>query len=104
MKYLIGDIGNTSTKLCILNEKLLVVLAIPGIFGPLVLDVSVMDRDWTATLLLTGTLMGFAWIAYARTLGRAQGSGELGRAAGVVLVGMYTAYIGLLITYPDFTW
>ena len=84
--------------------NLLVVLAIPGIFGPLVLDVSVMDRDWTATLLLTGTLMGFAWIAYARTLGRAQGSGELGRAAGVVLVGMYTAYIGLLITYPDFTW
>lgn len=84
--------------------NLLVVLAIPGIFGPLALDVSVMDRDWTATLLLTGTLMGFAWIAYARTLGRAQGSGELGRAAGVVLVGMYTAYIGLLITYPDFTW
>ena len=84
--------------------NLLVVLAIPGIFGPLVLDVSVMDRDWTATLLLTGTLMGFAWIAYARTLGRAQGSGELGRAAGVVLVGMYTAYIGLLITYPDFIW
>ena len=84
--------------------NLLVVLAIPGIFGPLVLDVSVMDRDWTATLLLTGTLMGFAWIAYARTLSRTQGSGELGRAAGVVLVGMYTAYIGLLITYPDFTW
>lgn len=81
--------------------NLLVVLAGPGLFGPLTLNASVMTRDWPVTMLTTGTLMMLAWLAYQNANGDKKGNGELGRASGVLLVTMYTAYIGLLICYPD---
>ena len=81
--------------------NLLVVLAGPGLFGPLTLNASVMTRDWPVTMLTTGMLMMLAWIAYQNANGDKKGNGELGRASGVLLVTMYTAYIGLLIFYPD---
>ena len=81
--------------------NLLVVLAGPGLFGPLTLNASVMTRDWPVTMLTTGTLMMLAWLAYQNANGDKKGNGELGRAPGVLLVAMYTAYIGLLIFYPD---
>ena len=81
--------------------NLLVVLAGPGLFGPLTLNASVMTRDWPVTMLTTGTLMMLAWLAYQNANGDKKGNGELGRASGVLLVTMYTAYIGLLIFYPD---
>ena len=81
--------------------NLLVVLAVPGLFGPLTLNASVMTRDWPVTMLTTGTLMMLAWLAYQNANGDKKGNGELGRASGVLLVTMYTAYIGLLIFYPD---
>lgn len=81
--------------------NLLVVLAGPGLFGPLTLNASVMTRDWPVTMLTTGTLMMLAWLAYQNANGDKKGNGELGRAPGVLLVTMYTAYIGLLIFYPD---
>lgn len=81
--------------------NLLVVLAGPGLLGPLTLNSSVMSRDWPVTILTTGALMALAWLAYRKTeQGKAE-SGELGRVSGVLLVSMYTAYIGLLIFYPD---
>lgn len=81
--------------------NLLVVLAGPGLFGPLTLNASVMTRDWPVTMITTGTLMMLAWLAYQNANGDKKGNGELGRASGVLLVTMYTAYIGLLIFYPD---
>jgi cation:H+ antiporter len=82
--------------------NLLVVLAGPGLFGPLTLNTNVMSRDWPVTILITGTLMSLAWIAYRNAKQGKAGNGELGRASGVLLVSMYIAYIGLLIFYPDF--
>ena len=46
--------------------------------------------------------MLLAWFAYRKAKHDKVGKGELGRASGVLLVSMYTAYIGLLIFYPDF--
>ena len=83
--------------------NLLVVLAGPGLFGPLPLNPSVMSRDWPVTILTTGTLMLLAWVAYRNAKQGKAGNGELGRPSGVLLVSMYTAYIGVLIFYPDFT-
>ena len=82
--------------------NLLVVLAGPGLLGPLTLNANVMSRDWPVTILTTGTLMLLAWVAYRNAKQGKAGNGELGRASGVLLVSMYTAYIGLLIFYPDF--
>ena len=81
--------------------NLLVVLACPGLFGPLTLDANVMSRDWPATIMATGILMLLAWVAYRNAKQDTAGNGELGRASGVLLVSMYTAYICLLIFYPD---
>jgi cation:H+ antiporter len=83
--------------------NLLVVLAGPGLFGPLTLNTHVMTRDWPVTILTTGTLMLLAWLAYRNAKQGNRGNGELGRASGVLLVSMYTAYMGLLIFYPDLT-
>ena len=83
--------------------NLLVVLAGPGLFGPLTLNTHVMTRDWPVTILTTGTLMLLAWLAYRNAKQGKRGNGELGLASGVLLVSMYTAYMGLLIFYPDLT-
>ena len=84
--------------------NLLVVLAIPGIFGPLSLNPSVMSRDWPVTLLTAGVLMLLAALASKRSepSSSSRGSNELGRVSGVLLVTIYTTYMGILIFYPDF--
>jgi cation:H+ antiporter len=82
--------------------NLLVVLAIPGIFGPLSLHPSVMSRDWPVTLLTAGILMLLAALASKRSDPSRSGSNELGRVSGVLLVTIYTTYMGILIFYPDF--
>ena len=81
--------------------NLLVVLAAPGLFGPLTLNVNVMSRDWPVTILTTAALMLLALLAYRHAKYDEAGNGELGRASGVLFVSMYTAYIGLLIFFPD---
>ena len=82
--------------------NLLVVLAAPALLGPFTLTAEVMSRDWPVTMLTTGTLMLLAWITYQNAKRGKAKNGELGRASGVLLVSMYTAYIGLLFFYPDF--
>ena len=82
--------------------NLLVVLAIPGIFGPLSLNPSVMNRDWPVTLLTAGVLMLLAALAFKSSEPSSRGSNELGRVSGVLLVTIYTTYMGILIFYPDF--
>ena len=81
--------------------NLLVVLAAPGLFGPLTLNVNIMSRDWPVTILTTSALMLLALLAYRNAKYDKAGNGELGRASGVLLVSMYTAYIGLLLLFPD---
>jgi cation:H+ antiporter len=81
--------------------NLLVVLAAPGLFGPLTLNFNVMSRDWPVTILITAVLMLLALLAYRNGKHGKAGNDELGRASGVLLVGMYTAYIGVLIFFPD---
>ena len=82
--------------------NLFVVLGAPGLLGPLTLNANVMSRDWPVTLLTAGTLLLLALAAYRNAKQIGAGNGELGRASGVLLVSMYTAYIVLLIFYPDF--
>ena len=81
--------------------NLLVVLAAPGLFGPLTLNTNVMSRDWPVTILTAGILMLLAWVAPRNAKYGKVGNGELGRASGVLLVSVYTAYIGLLTFYSD---
>ena len=81
--------------------NLLVVLAAPGLFGPLTLNFNVMSRDWPVTILTTAALMLLALLAYRNGTHGKAGNGELGRASGVLLVSMYIAYIGMLIFFPD---
>lgn len=78
----------------------LVVLAVPGVLGPLPLESSVMTRDWPATLLLTLLLALLGWRAVWARSG-AGDSGELGRASGVLFLMIYIGYVTWLIVYPD---
>ena len=64
--------------------------------------VIVMSRDWPVTLLTAGVLMLLAALAFKRSEPSSRGSNELGRVSGVLLVTIYTTYMGILIFYPDF--
>lgn len=78
----------------------LVVLAVPGVLGPLTLGPSVMLRDWPIALLLALAIAGLSWRALRATR---HGSchGELGRASGVLLLAIYVGYVAWLIVNPD---
>ena len=78
----------------------LVVLAVPGVLGPLSLEPSVMVRDWPVTLLLTLVIAGLSWWALRATR-PGTSTGELGRASGVLLVAIYASYVTWLIVNPD---
>ena len=82
--------------------NLLVVLAAPGLLGPLALNPNVMARDWPATMLTTTLLFVLAWFTYRSTKKTTLPSAELGRRSGVLFLGIYVTYIGLLFIYPDF--
>ena len=81
--------------------NLLIVLPVPGLLGPLSLDSEVFNRDWLFTLSLAVLLMLFAWQAQRKAAGIGIGTGELGRVAGVVLLGTYISYLTILVVAPD---
>jgi cation:H+ antiporter len=82
--------------------NLLVVLAAPGLLGPLALNPNVMARDWPATMLTTTLLFVLAWFAYRCAVKTPSSSAELGRRSGVLFLAIYVTYIGLLFMNPDF--
>ena len=81
--------------------NLLIVLPIPGLLGPLPLDASVYYRDWVYTAFTASLLALFMWQAQRSASRHQKASGELSRFAGVVLLGTYITYLGILITAPD---
>ena len=81
--------------------NLLIVLPIPGLLGPLPLDASVYYRDWLYTAFTASLLALFMWQAQRSASRHQEASGELSRFAGVVLLGTYITYLGILITAPD---
>ena len=81
--------------------NLLIVLPIPGLMTSLPLSEDVINRDWLFTFLLAMFLLFFAWQAQRKAASRSSATGELGRAAGVVLLGTYVGYLTILITASD---
>lgn len=81
--------------------NLLIVLPVPGLLGPLSLDSDVFNRDWLVTLSLALLLMIFAWHAQRKAAGNNMANGELGRVAGVVLLGTYISYLTILVMASD---
>jgi cation:H+ antiporter len=81
--------------------NLLIVLPIPGLLGPLSLDANVYHRDWLYTAFTASLLALFMWQAQRSATRGQKASGELSRFAGVILLGTYITYLGILITAPD---
>lgn len=81
--------------------NLLIVLPVPGLLGPLSLEADVFSRDWLVTLLTAGFLLLFVWQAQRKANNQGAANGELGRLAGVVLLGTYIGYLAVLITAPN---
>jgi len=81
--------------------NLLIVLPIPGLLGPLSLDANVYYRDWLYTAFTASLLTLFMWQAQRSATRHQKASGELSRFAGVILLGTYITYLGILITAPD---
>ena len=76
--------------------NILLVLAIPGLWGSLSLQTAVIRRDMFAVFLTTLVL---ALAALWRWNG-ASGSGTLGRGTGLLLLSLYIAYYGWLFFVP----
>ena len=76
--------------------NILLVLAIPGLWGSLSLQTAVIRRDMFAVFLTTLVL---ALAALWRWNG-ASGSGSLGRGTGLLLLSLYIAYYGWLFLVP----
>jgi len=76
--------------------NILLVLAIPGLWGSLSLQTAVIGRDMFAVFLTTLVL---ALAALWRWNG-ASGSGTLGRGTGLLLLSLYAAYYGWLFLVP----
>ena len=76
--------------------NILLVLAIPGLWGSLSLQTVVISRDMVAVFLTTLVL---ALAALWRWNG-ASGSGTLGRGTGLLLLSLYIAYYGWLFLVP----
>ena len=76
--------------------NILLVLAIPGLWGSLSLQPAVVSRDMVAVFLTTLVL---ALAALWRWNG-ACGSGTLGRGTGLLLLSLYIAYYGWLFLAP----
>ena len=81
--------------------NLLIVLPVPGLLGPLSLDSDVFNRDWLFTLSLALLLIIFAWQAQRKAARNNMANGELGRVAGVVLLGTYISYLTILVMASD---
>ena len=76
--------------------NILLVLAIPGLWGSLSLQTVVISRDMVAVFLTTLVL---ALAAMWRWNGKS-GSGKLGRGTGLLLLSLYIAYYGWLFLVP----
>ena len=76
--------------------NILLVLAIPGLWGNLFLQTAVVSRDMVAVFLTTLVL---ALAALWRWNG-GSGSGTLGRGTGALLLSLYIAYYGWLFLAP----
>ena len=76
--------------------NILLVLAIPGLWGNLFLQTAVVSRDMVAVFLTTLVL---ALAALWRWNG-GSGSGTLGRGTGALLMSLYIAYYGWLFLAP----
>ncbi len=76
--------------------NILLVLAIPGLWGSLSLQTAVVSRDMVAVFLTTLVL---ALAALWRWNG-ASGSSTLARGTGLALLSLYTAYYGWLFFVP----
>ena len=76
--------------------NILLVLAIPGLWGSLSLQTAVISRDMVAVFITTLVL---ALAALWRWNG-AFGSGTLGRGIGLLLLSLYIAYYGWLFLVP----
>ena len=76
--------------------NILLVLAIPGLWGSLSLQTAVISRDMVAVFITTLVL---ALAALWRWNG-ASGSGTLGRGIGLLLLSLYVAYYGWLFLVP----
>ncbi len=76
--------------------NILLVLAIPGLWGSLSLQTVVISRDMVAVFLTTLVL---ALAALWRWNGTS-GSGTLGRGTGLLLLSLYIAYYGWLFLVP----
>ena len=76
--------------------NILLVLAIPGLWGSLSLQAAVVSRDMVAVFLTTLVL---ALTALWRWNG-ASGSSTLGRGTGLLLLSLYIAYCGWLFLVP----
>jgi cation:H+ antiporter len=83
--------------------NLLIVLPVPGLLGPLSLKSDVFNRDWLFTLSLAVLLMLFAGLAQRKAAHQSLATGELGRMAGVVLLGTYISYLTILIMASELT-
>ena len=76
--------------------NILLVLAIPGLWGSLSLQTAVISRDMFAVFLTTLVLA----LAALWRWNRASGSGTLGRGTGLLLLSLYIAYYGWLFIVP----
>ena len=76
--------------------NILLVLAIPGLWGSLSLQAAVVSRDMVAVFLTTLVL---ALVALWRWNGETE-SGTLGRGTGWLLLSLYIAYYGWLFLAP----
>ena len=76
--------------------NILLVLAIPGLWGSLSLQTAVISRDMVAVFLTTLVL---ALAALWRWNGETE-SGTLGRVTGLLLLSLYIAYYGWLFLAP----
>ena len=81
--------------------NLLIVLPVPGLLGPLSLESVVFNRDWLFTLSLAVLLIIFAGLAQRKAAHLSLVTGELGRMAGVVLLGTYISYLTILVMASD---
>jgi len=81
--------------------NILLVLPVPAFISPFVLQREILTRDYATMMIIT---LGCAYFLYMRS----RKGQQIGRLAGLVLLGIYIAYTATLIIsqqrLPDDTW
>lgn len=70
--------------------NLLVVLPFPGLFGPSAVEPFLLERDYTAMLLLTALLAGFCLYGIRRRR-------KIGRVSGIIFLSVYCGWFALML-------